>query len=183
MATSILFVDGELYLAWTSVVVGAIVVALIALSTVLLRVRTRKWGKRAYGIAPLAWLAVLTTGFLLALANSANSGPPKGLSGNRLGAQIRALPDHAHFSYSGLAFYKGILHVSTNFGLLEVKNGKINKVYQFKERLGGFGAMARPGESVIVADGRTNTRVGELRSSYTAGRTNAVDQKGILFAR
>jgi hypothetical protein len=42
--------------------------------------------------------------------------------------------------------------------------------------------MARPGESVIVADGRTNTRVGELRSSYIAGRTNAVDQKGILFA-
>jgi amino acid transporter len=97
MATSILFVDGELYLAWTSVVVGAIVVALIALSTVLLRVRTRKWGKRAYWIAPLPWLAVLITGFLLALANSPNSGPPKGLSANRLGgsdsslARLRAL--------------------------------------------------------------------------------------------
>ena len=33
--------------------VGAIVVALITLSTVLLRVRKRKWGKRAYWIAPL----------------------------------------------------------------------------------------------------------------------------------
>ena len=32
---------------------GAIVVALITLSTVLLRVRKRKWGKRAYWIAPL----------------------------------------------------------------------------------------------------------------------------------
>ena len=76
---------------------------------------------------PYPWLAVLITGFLLALANSPNSGPPRGLSANRLGAQIRALPDYAHFSYSGLAFYKGILHVSTNFGLLEVKNGKIDK--------------------------------------------------------
>ena len=118
--------------------VGAIVVALITLSTVLLRVRKRKWGKRAYWIAPLAWLAVLITGFLLALANSPNSGPPKGLSANRQGAQIRALPDYAHFSYSGLAFYKGILHVSTNFGLLEVKNGKIDEVYQFQRKTRWF---------------------------------------------
>jgi hypothetical protein len=48
------------------------------------------------------------------------------------------LPDYAHFSYSGLAFYKGILHVSTNFGLLEVKNGKINKVYQFQRKTRWF---------------------------------------------
>jgi hypothetical protein len=120
--------------------VGAIVVALITLSTVLLslRVRKRKWGKRAYWIAPLPWLAVLITGFQLAPANSPNSGPPRGLSANRLGAQIRALPDYAHFSYSGLAFYKGILQVSTNFGLLEVKNGKIDKVYQFRRKTRWF---------------------------------------------
>jgi hypothetical protein len=47
MATSILFVDGELYLAWTSVVVGAIVVALITLSTVLLRVPQKKVGQES----------------------------------------------------------------------------------------------------------------------------------------
>lgn len=87
---------------------------------------------------PYRWLAVLITGFLRARANSPNSGPPKGLSANRLGGQIRALPDYAHFSYSGLAFYKGILHVSTNFGLLEVKNGKINKVYQFQRKTRWF---------------------------------------------
>jgi hypothetical protein len=115
-------------------VVGVIVVALITLSTVLLRVRKRKWGKRAYWIAPLPWLAVLITGFLLALANSPNSGPPKGLSANRLGAQIRALPDYAHFCYSGLAFYKGILHVSTNFGPLGGAPAYRNAVSAFSDR-------------------------------------------------
>ena len=46
---------------------------------------------------------------------------PKTKPPTEIGKLIKSLPDYAHFSLSGVAFYGGRLYVTTNIGLIELE--------------------------------------------------------------
>ncbi len=57
---------------------------------------------------------------------------PQAFSGDQIAETIRALPKDAHFSLSGVAFFKDKLYVSTNVGLLVLDGGKPETLYKWR---------------------------------------------------
>lgn len=55
---------------------------------------------------------------------------PRVLPATGLSSLIKGLPSSAHFSFSGLAFFKGKLYVGSNLGLVEIVNGVPSQLYQ-----------------------------------------------------
>jgi hypothetical protein len=133
MAAFVAF-DGEQILVMFAIVAAIILFGLIFLSIFLVRLFKSRLGRNAYWLASLPWLALLVTGLIFAWINSPNTGPPKQLSAVRVRGLLEALPDYASFTFSGLAFYKGTLYVSTNLGLLEVRDGKVASIYRVQRK-------------------------------------------------
>ena len=59
---------------------------------------------------------------------------PKSIAVQEIPRLIRSLPEYAHFSFSGVSFFKGRLYASTNIGLLAVAGGKAAALYQWQAR-------------------------------------------------
>lgn len=134
MVSYLVFFHGEQILAWLGIVAGLVLLVLVFLSILLVRLFKAKLGGRAYWAAAVPWLALLTGGLVFDLDVSPNTGPPKQLAAGQVHVLIEALPDYASFTFSGLAFYKSRLYVSTNLGLLEVINGKVTSIYRVQKQ-------------------------------------------------
>jgi hypothetical protein len=133
MVASAYYVHGEQLMWWFLAILTLVTAGLIALSVWLVRSAKRKIGNRAYWLAPLPFLVALLIGFAVSHAQAPNSGPPAVLPAAKLTAMIKALPEYAHFGYSGMAFYEGKLYVGTNLGLLEIEEGRAVNLYQFQK--------------------------------------------------
>ncbi len=91
-----------------------------------------KIGNYAYLLALLLIAIVGIPLFVDFQMRKPNGGPPKVVTAAKMSDLIKRLPQYAHFSLSGLAFFDGDLYVGTNVGLAEVSNGKLARLYQFQ---------------------------------------------------
>jgi hypothetical protein len=91
-----------------------------------------KIGQYAYLLALLSFVLVGIALFVDFQMGKPNEGPPKVETATTISDLIKRLPQSAHFSLSGLAFFDGELYVGTNLGLVEVSNGKLARLYQFQ---------------------------------------------------
>jgi hypothetical protein len=87
-----------------------------------------------------------------------NTGPPDGLPASEVRSLIQQIPDYTSFSYSGSAFFKGKLYVTTNIGLLEFEHGRMSKVYRVQKQYSVVSGpwIDRADELLWVVDDQTH---------------------------
>ncbi len=127
------FFHGEqvlfIFLGFAVVVLGV----LSLLSWWLVKRFKPRLGRRAYGMGALPFVVAIAAVTALVWAESPNSGPPQALPGSEASRLVKGLPSYAPLGYSGLAYFKGKLYVSTNIGLLEVEGARISKIYRVQD--------------------------------------------------
>lgn len=128
-----LYLDGKYLLIWFAVFFALVVVAVVWFTIWLVRRARLRIGNRAYFLIPVPFASLLLAGLAFSFSQAPNNGPPSEMPPSKLAVLIKRLPDYASFGYSGLAFYKSRLYVTTNLGLLEIEDGRIDKLYQFQK--------------------------------------------------
>jgi len=125
---------GEQLVVFFLIALLVIFALLCVISYLLVRVFRKRFGARAYLLAPVPFMLAIATGVVLVRADTPNTGPPTVLSGDKARGIIKALPEYASFGYSGLAFFDGQLYVSTNIGLLEVHGDQLVRLYRAQKK-------------------------------------------------
>jgi hypothetical protein len=82
----------------------------------------------------LTLILLLLTSTVPLRPETPNTGPPSVLPASKVRSLIQQIPEYTSFSYSGMAFFKGKLYVTTNIGLLELERGRISKVYRVQKQ-------------------------------------------------
>lgn len=129
-----LFLHGEQLLA---VFLGGFLVVLLVLGLLSwwIYVKTKvRHGRRAIGFASLPILLLVVMIFAEWIREGPDSGQPRVYTADQLALRIKSLPDYAHFSLSGLAFYGQKLYVGSNVGLIELQNGHPERLLVFQRR-------------------------------------------------
>lgn len=103
------------------------IVVIVGVSVWLVRFFKRKIGRSAYWLAAVPTLVVVLTGIVLSYAHGPNTGPPRFLPYNKLNSLGKVQPE-----YSGMAFYKGRLYVSSTVGLIEIDGEQVDGIYRFQ---------------------------------------------------
>jgi hypothetical protein len=90
----------------------------------------KRFGKHAYWLVPVPLILFIGIGWAMDRLEQPGDFPPQLESAAKLPGLIRGLPDYASFGYSGVAFYKGRLYVSTNLGLLVADGAQASGIYR-----------------------------------------------------
>src|SRR5690348_11145258 len=103
------------------------ILVIVGVSVGLVRFFKRKIGRSAYWLAAVPTIAVVLIGITLSYVYGPNTGPPKFLPSSKL-SFLRKV----QLQYSGMAFYKGQLYVSSTVGLIEIDGEQVDGVYRFQ---------------------------------------------------
>jgi hypothetical protein len=90
----------------------------------------KRIGRRAYWLVPLPLILFVGIGWAVDRIEEPGNFSPELEPASKLPGLIHALPDYAQFGYSGTAFYKGKLYVTTNLGLLVLDGAQITGIYR-----------------------------------------------------
>jgi hypothetical protein len=87
-------------------------------------------GNRAYWLVPVPLILFIGIGWTKGRLEQPGDFTPELQPAAKLSGLVRGLPDYASFGYSGAAFYKDRLYVSTNLGLLVVDGAQVSGIYR-----------------------------------------------------
>jgi hypothetical protein len=134
MLPCIVLLHGEQILPILAVGLLVSIAALTVMSVLLTRAFRRRLGSRAYALAAAPWIVAFIAVYSLYKTESFSNAPPTVWDVRKMRAAIRALPSYAHVSYSGVAFFRDRLYISTNVGLIELENGHVTRTFRVQKQ-------------------------------------------------
>lgn len=100
-----------------------------------------KIGKRAYWFVPLPLVLLIAAGWIIDRTEEPGNFTPELEPAAKVSGYIRTLPANAHVGFSGAAFYKGKLYVTTNLGLLVIEGAQVTGIFRVQK---GYSVVSGP---------------------------------------